>query len=322
MKKKGFWNEIRKFMRYSLAFLVLLVSCGFIYQGVGASKDLKKYTAVGKKYEVFGKKMHIYTGGKGSSTVVFNAGAGTPNPTVDFYPVYQMLNNDTKYAVIDRFGSGYSDMTERKRDIDNIVEETHKLLQVSGQKPPYIMVGHSLASLETIRYAEKYPDEVKGIVLIDGGNPEYYSKQKSVVAVSHIMQFLRTSGVLRVLYSINEDFFVKARNNLKFVPNNLKEIDGAYTLIQTSNKNQIDEMRQVNKNAKKVLEENHLLEVPMTVITAGSFGDIKKDWRDSQAALSSWSKSGKQIVVKDSYHYIHHYRPDIVAGEILRLSNQ
>ncbi|WP_422698379.1 hypothetical protein [Desulfofarcimen acetoxidans] len=52
----------------------------------------------------------------------------------------------------------------------------HTALIESGQKPPYILVGHSLASLQIIRFAQTYKNEVSAIVMIDGGNPEYYSK--------------------------------------------------------------------------------------------------------------------------------------------------
>lgn len=308
-------------MQYTFVFLVIIFAVGFTYQGINVSQDIKKYTPVGKMYEVYGKKMHIYTGGEGDSTVVFNAGWGTPNPYVDFSPLYKKMEKDTKYAVIDRFGYGYSEMTERKRDIDNIVDETRKLLKESRQKPPYVLVGHSLASLETIRYAQRYPDEVKGIVLVDAGNPEYYSKQKTATVFSQVIGFIRTSGLLRMAYQINEDFFIQPRNSLEFVPAKLKEIDQAFTLIKLGNKNVTDEMRQIRNNAEKVSEDQSL-QVPLTVLTADSFGKIKEDWLESQIELSTWSSSGKQIVVKEANHSIHQYQPDIIAAEILRMVQQ
>lgn len=315
----GFWRKVRKFMQYSIVFLVITFIVGFIYQGVSASIESAKYTAVGKTYDVYGKRMHIYTGGKGSSTVVFNAGSGTPNPYVDFSPLYKKLNDNTKYAVIDRFGYGYSDTTNRKREIDNIVDETRKLLQESGQKPPYIMVGHSLASLETIRYAQRYPEEVQGIVLLDAGNPEYYFKENPPAFLGHLNQFLRTTGVFRVLYHINENSFGMQRNNLENVPNNLKDVEKVSMLLKLGNKNQTDELRQIQKNAEKVLKANKGLDVPLTIITADSFGDLKQDWLESQEEFSSWSTKGKQIMAKDSRHYVHHYQPELVVKEIMNI---
>jgi pimeloyl-ACP methyl ester carboxylesterase len=314
MKKK-----VKKMMLYCLAFLIFTFAIGFCYQGYSAWKDAKKYSsAFGKTYEVYGGNMHIYTGGEGDNTVVFNAGSGTANPYVDFYPLYEKLEKETKYAVIDRFGYGYSDTTDRKRDVDNIVEETRQLLKESGLKPPYIMVGHSLASLETIRYAQKYPDEVSGIVLVDAGNPEYYSNLKPPAFISPLTWFLRTSGAFRVATHINENFLYGKRNNLEYVPADLREIDLAFHLMKLGNKNITGELQQLDQNVQKVLEEKSL-DVPLTVLTADSFGSADQYWLDTQAELATWSSLGKHIVVKDSNHYIHQYQPDFVSEEIISL---
>ena len=146
----------------------LLLLTGTVYEAYQSAQDMKSYTPPGRLYEVSGRNMHLYSAGKGSVTVVLASGWGTPNPYVDFSPLYDKLKSHVKIAVYDRFGYGYSDYTEQPRDIDTVVDEVHQLLRKSGQRPPYIMVGHSLGSLETIRYAQMYPDEVAGIVMIDG----------------------------------------------------------------------------------------------------------------------------------------------------------
>lgn len=321
MKEKKKWKKTRKFFKVAFAFLLLFFAVGFTYQGISVSNDKKTNKAVGELHEVFGNNMHIYKGGEGDSTVVFLSGWGTANPYVDFYPLYEKLEKHTKYAVIDKFGYGYSEMTDRKREIDNIVEETRDLLQKSGVEAPYILVGHSLASLETLRYAQKYPEEVEGIVLLDAGHPEFYAEQKPATWFSQVIQSLRTSGVLRMLVSINEDLLNGTRNNLEFVPAKLQEMDKASNLSLLGNKNVTDEMRQIKNNAAKVLEQKSV-NVPLTVLTADSFGEVKEDWLESQKELSTWSPSGKHIVLEDSNHSVHQYQPGLIANEILSLIKQ
>ncbi|NFT08785.1 alpha/beta hydrolase, partial [Clostridium botulinum] len=80
-----------------------------------------------------------------------------------------------KVVTYDRSGHGWSEVTDVPRDIDNIMKEMHETLEESGQKAPYILVGHSYTSLPVIRFAQVYKNEVSGIVLIDGGNLEYYA---------------------------------------------------------------------------------------------------------------------------------------------------
>ncbi|ASA21235.1 hypothetical protein [Paenibacillus donghaensis] len=60
----------------------------------------------------------------------------------------------------------------------------------------------------------------------------------------------------------------------------------------------------------------------LCLLTADYFGKLGDDqsWMNSQAALPSWSVAGKQIIVKDSSHYIHSYQPELVVEELLQLS--
>ncbi|QYR24059.1 alpha/beta hydrolase [Paenibacillus sp. sptzw28] len=315
-----------KIMVYLLVSLSVMLTAGFIYEWAGSRQDEKTFVPVGKLYEVNGRNMHLYTGGRGDTTVVLSSGWGTANPYVDFYPLYKGLESSVKYAVYDRFGYGFSDATSSKRDIDTIVAEIHELLTVSGQKPPYVFVGHSLGSLETIRYAQKYPDEVKGIVLVEGGSPEYYASRKPLTLIPLIQGFLVKSGVVRVLYHFNgfAEGIADQRNGLRLLPEDLKELDRVSTLMKTGNRNMIDEMRLSRDNAETILAGGKPLPVPITVLTADYFGHLSNDkaWKEYEAQLPSWSNSGKQIIEPGTSHYLHHYRPDTVVKEILLLSVQ
>ncbi len=325
MKK---WRKIllRTFM-YGLAFLIVLLSAGALYQWNGVRQDAKTYVPIGKLYDIQGGKMHLVTGGQGDTTVVFASGWGTANPYVDFYPLYDGLAPYAKYAVYDRFGYGYSDTTGEDRDIDTIVAEIHELLAASGQKPPYLFVGHSLGSLETIRYAQKYPNEVKGIVMVEGGSPEYYASRKPLTVIPLVQGFLVDTGVARALYHVNgfAEGLADERNRLRLLPDNLKELDRVSTLVKGVNKNMDKEIRQSRANAKKILATGNRLDIPITVLTADYFGKLNDDkaWMEHEASFPKWSTAqGKQIVVPESSHYLHHYNPAIVVQEILVMIGQ
>ncbi|SFL06717.1 hypothetical protein SAMN03159341_10343 [Paenibacillus sp. 1_12] len=144
-----------------LAILVLLGS-GAVYEKVRAGKDLKSYTPSGKLYNVNGENMHVYVGGQGDVTVVFASGWGTANPYVDFFPLYEKLAPHVKFTVYDRFGYGYSDTTDKKRDIDTITNEIHEVLQASDQKPPYLLVAHFARITRNTPVCPEIPGRGKG----------------------------------------------------------------------------------------------------------------------------------------------------------------
>ncbi|PWW36797.1 MULTISPECIES: alpha/beta fold hydrolase [Paenibacillus] len=313
-----------KFLIFDLVIVLLLLSTGLIYQQVGAREDAKILVPPGKLYKVHGDNMHLYTGGEGDVTVVLASGWGTANPYVDYYPLYEKLAPNTKFAVYDRFGYGYSDRTDKKRDVDTVADELHELLEVSGQKPPYVLVGHSLGSLETLRFAQKYPDEVQGIVMIDGGSPEHYANDTSDTASvigGFMNQFRIKTGLLRL--SLQSDAVVEAsnanRNELKLVPDNLKKLDTTALLHNYGNANTVDELREMSANAKVVVDNKKPFPFPLTILTADYFGASEPEWDKTQAEFTSWSEHSKHVTVKDTEHYIHQYHPDLVANEILEL---
>jgi pimeloyl-ACP methyl ester carboxylesterase len=312
---------MKKFKRVCIVLILIIVfllSIGSIYQNAGTKKDIKNYSPVGSIYNVKGKKMHIFTGGTGDATVVFASGLGTVNPYVDFYPLYDGVSKFAKLAVYDRFGYGYSDFTDEKRDIDAIVDEVHELLEKSNQKPPYILVGHSLASLETIRFAQKYKDEVRGIVLIDAGNPERYASQKPGTLMISFQRQLIKRGIIRFLYNFNgfTDSINSVRNKLSLLPEELKKVEKEGILLRGVNENIIDELRMSQKNAEKVIGGGKLGNIPLTIITAGRFGEQNLEWLKSQEKFKEWSENSKQLIVDESKHYIHQYKPDVIIKEI------
>ena len=62
---------------------------------------------------------------------------------------------------------GQSDLGPKPRTAKQIATELHAALQKSGVKPPYVMVGHSFGGIYVRVFADMYPKEVVGMVLID-----------------------------------------------------------------------------------------------------------------------------------------------------------
>lgn len=72
----------------------------------------------------------------------------------------------------DRAGLGFSDPGPQPRDGLSVAEDLEKLLAVSGERGPFILVGHSMAGLRLRIFAARNPAEVKGVVLVDATTPE------------------------------------------------------------------------------------------------------------------------------------------------------
>lgn len=311
--------SIKRFEKYvfkALICIVVILLIGFSYEKIGEYNDTNNYPPVGKMVTVNNHKINVYSKGNSNVTVVFLSGMKTPSAYADMYPLYNEISKYTKTVVYDRPGHGWSEITDKPRDIDSIVKEMHTALIESGQKPSYILVGHSLASLSVIRFAQTYKNEVSGLVLIDGVSPESHARNSLVIPNSTVFKYklLKSIGIARlVLY--HTDYYSK---NLNFLPDNLKKLYLGMILKTMYNKNIIDEGIMESIGSKTILANGHLGNVSLRIFTSES-NSLNTEWENSQEALKKWSTNSMQMVVKGSTHTIHHTYPDVINNEIKKL---
>lgn len=314
-----------------LICILLVLILGIVYEQIGELLDSSRFPPPGKIVNVNGHNMHIFAEGKGNTTVVFASGWKIPCPYVDFYPLYSEISKYTRIAVYDRPGYGWSEEANTPRDIDVIAKEMHELLKKSGERAPYILVGHSIGSLEVIRFAQLYKNEVKGVVLIDGSNPDMYSNaEKPSVLVTlrtsifnNSIYLFDKSGIARLLLNLIPNFYsstvlVTARNNFQFAPENFKKLDAAMFLKTFNNRNQVDEAKNKEVNASKVALNGYIKNIPLRIITSEETNSYKEAGKN-QRNLKKWSADSKQIIVKGAGHAVHWGHSEVINKEILDL---
>ncbi|NKI20356.1 alpha/beta hydrolase [Paenibacillus dendritiformis] len=287
-----------------LIIVIILLIIGGIWQNVMMKIELRKYSPKGQLYHINSHNIHLYGVGQGRSTVVFIAGSGTPSAYTDFYYLQSKLQTYSRTISFDHAGFGWSEKTSIPRTIDTVVEELHELLQKAGEKAPYILVGHSLASLEAIRYAQKYPNEVKGILLLDGGSPEFYAKDSEMKSyfINRFFAGFRVTGVARALGAFGVLLPFSGENiRYKSLPDELKSIDIAMYYNRIGESSNISTIRNINENAQSVIEGGYLKDIPLLILSSDSGGD----WEDVQKQLIHWSNQSHQETLPNSKHYIH-----------------
>ncbi|MBV1774597.1 alpha/beta hydrolase [Burkholderiaceae bacterium DAT-1] len=102
-------------------------------------------------------------------TVVFENGARETLDTWD--QVIADIGKDMTTFAYNRPGYGKSPETSDPRDGRTIVDALRLRLQQQGLKPPYLLVGHSMGGLYMQLFARLYPQEVRGVVLVDSLYP-------------------------------------------------------------------------------------------------------------------------------------------------------
>src|SRR5215213_6497631 len=159
-----------------IVVLLALAVLGAIYQAIATELAERAYPPPGEMVDVGGYSLHINCTGQGSPTVILDAGSGLFS--AQWVRVQQEVSDTTRVCAYDRAGMGWSEMGPDPRDAKQITSELHNLLKGAGIKGPYVLVGHSFGGMYMQTYANRYPDEVAGVALVDSStDPDQFSQR-------------------------------------------------------------------------------------------------------------------------------------------------
>ncbi|HXB39558.1 MAG TPA: alpha/beta hydrolase [Bacteroidia bacterium] len=238
--------------------------------------------------EIKGKKQYYQSKGVGSPAVIFVSGLG---PTMDdFFRIQNKIAKTTKVLCYDRAGIGKSEPLNNERNLENISDELKELLDKVGLNKPCVLVGHSRGGLIVRYFANKYPERVCGLILIDPAIPELRWKKRMLRTEKEKMEFdkyhnsfctdsTKYSATIRSEFSAPDSAFISGKNFPLNIP----------TTIIASAKITKEKYSEEDNEIKTELLKNYLKTAP-------------------QIKLIFTDKSG---------HFIHEEEPGLVIDEIL-----
>lgn len=112
-----------------------------------------------------GRTLNLRCSGSGPTTVLLEAGAHADAST--WFRLQPRLAKSARVCAYDRAGYGFSPAGPLPRDLQADVADLHALIAHARLATPLVLVGHSLGSNIVRRYAQTWPADVAGMVLID-----------------------------------------------------------------------------------------------------------------------------------------------------------
>ena len=132
---------------------------------VAEDMRLLPYIQSGQLVDIGGRHINMHCAGAGKPTVILLAGIFSWS--VVWYKTQPVIAQKTRICAFDRAAYGFSDPASRPQIVSDVVEDLHKALQAGPTPGPYVLVGNSLGGLEARVYAQRWPEEVVGMVLVD-----------------------------------------------------------------------------------------------------------------------------------------------------------
>lgn len=307
------WKRIGQGFGILIGLLILAILGSFINHKIKLNQETELFKPLGQMVSVNGHEMSVYTEGKGNATLVFLAGGGTASPILDFRSLYSRLSGEYKIAVVERAGYGFSEVADVPRDIDTVLEETRESLKLAGVKAPYILFPHSMSGLEAIYWAQKYPEEVSGIVGLDAAVPGAYANVSIPNGILFdLFSFGAKMGITRFIPSMIDG---EAAIMAGTLTDHEKEIYKAVYYRRTETKPMISEMESVKSNARKV-SGMPSPQVPMLFFTSNGEGTgiTTQEWQQYQRDFLATVKDSQQVFL-DCGHYVQDFEYETIAAQ-------
>jgi pimeloyl-ACP methyl ester carboxylesterase len=303
-------RSLRLVIAAELVLLVVLALSGFVYEQRARKRDSMAFQPPGKLVDLGGYKLHLYCTGSGGPTVVLEHGHRATY--LDWYLVQPGVAEFARVCSFDRAGHGWSDPSPQPAVPSKMAEELRRLLQAAGERPPYILVGHSFGGLDAITFAHMFPRDVAGVVLVDSPHPDVLRRASWQSRLwIRLMQFTIPFGLPR------------ARGWCDGEPKETLPIRRALICRPEYMKTILREDTAFPAAAKEIREIQNLGSLPLVVIAAdratGEAGEGRERHSQQQRALAKLSTSSQVVVAAGSGHDVTLARPDVVIQAVRSL---
>ncbi len=237
-----------------------------------------------RKVAVGEHSLNLLVGGEGTPAIVFEAGFGAG--LASWSTIQSTIAKFARTVSYDRAGIGQSEAGPKPRAAKQIAAELHTALQNAGIAPPYIMVGHSFGGIYVRVFADMYPKEVVGLVLIDPSQETFD-------------EWTRTH---KEAQRAPDEQMTKASQGVR------------------------DEAAQVPASYAQARAAKVPAGIPVILLTASKDdtmpANARKAWSQMHADWVAKTSGAKHVVVENSGHFIQAEQPQVVIDSIKQVLDQ
>ena len=301
------------------AMLLSTCSTALTAQDTGATPP-----PLGRLVDLGGRRLHLNCSGVGMPTVVTESGSSSFS--IEWALVQQKVAVFTRICSYDRAGFAWSDRGPAENTVEETMDDLHHLLRAAGERPPYVLVGHSIGGMYVRAYQRRYSEEVTGLVLVDATpeeDAEYLYNGKSTAGVfltydqlaSVYAPYIKNPPPPRALPAAVDPPYDRLTPDLQRAELWaerlwLSRIDMSHSWITAESwREEFVALRTLRLSHPHVLGD-----LPLIVLRRGLRTNDVLNQRE--ADLAALSTRGRLVVAPESDHEIQLYQPDLVVQAI------
>jgi len=290
-------SRVGRGLLYPVLGVLAFAAIGAGYETAAEAADARAHPMSGQLVDVGGHRLHLSCTGSGSPTVVLEPGGGEMAANLGW--ITPAVASSTHVCVYDRAGRGWSEPTDGPQDGTQIAADLHTLLHRAGIPGPYVLAGHSFGGLYVLAFADRYPDEVAGMVLVDSTAPaapgtstaaDGRGEPDTLRRISALTSAAARFGLGRVYaHASYGELPAQSRDEVR------ASMATASTLRST-----IDEFAQASASVREAAALRDFGHKPLVVLTAGVGHDAA--WPTVQGRLAKLSSNSDHRVVDGATH--------------------
>lgn len=298
----------------------------------------------GRLIDVGGFNLHVHSVGRGATVVLEAALAGS---ALSWTLVQPHVARFARAVAYDRAGFGWSDAGPLPRTAGRVADELRVLLDRAGERPPFVLVGHSFGGLVMRIFAHRYARDTRALVLVDPAHPEDWvqpaAKEQERIdkgvalcrqgvalarwRVPHLVAALIGAGAFTPARAIvrvaTRGRFTRRDEGilglLRKLPAEAQRPLRRYWSRGTFFEALGSQIETISTSAAEVIETAGVGygDLPLVTISRTDPGDYRRAQQDRLAALST---RGRHVIADHSGHWVPLDEPELVVSVIRELA--
>lgn len=290
-----------------------------------------------------GRHLHFACVGQGSPTLVFEQGG--EGSIANWRRIQAGASAITRACFYDRAGFGFSDPPEAPITAVSVTDDLRTLLRNAEIDGPIVLVGHSIGGFYATMYADRFPEQVTGLVLIEPGFAGQFNPSSSEQRRREQENMLRGGARLRACAALARQGKLSRDNpeGCFGLPSDLTADEAAYVthmftqpvwyesvVSQSESYFPSGDLDDSPSWRQEREARRHFGDMPLVVLTAAvapredvqddaAFAEASERWRNGHKELATRSARGEWIMVPEAEHFIQLDEPAVVLDAIRRV---
>jgi pimeloyl-ACP methyl ester carboxylesterase len=261
--------------------LLAVASAGAGVRNLTTDSFASTYPAPGVIRSVGDHDLHIDCRGQGQPTVVLVNGMG--EFSASWARIRDGVAPTTRVCAYDRAGQGWSDDLPNPQDGIAAAADLHALLAAEGETGPFVLAGHSIGGPYAMTYAEQYPEEVAGMVLLDSTTPRQFD-----AIPAYPMQYAMMRRAYGVLPSLARMGLGAALAGSHLPADDAAPVD-AMSATPRAGRNARDELSMLPVVFEQARALTTLGDRPLVVLTSAENARDSDGWTEAQEQMAKLS---------------------------------